>query len=128
MYKCTCVTFKPNNISCTNVTFKPYNISCTNVTFKPKNISCTNVTFTPNNISCTFKKKTWLLLKAKWTIFSDISWRFNEMMFTHFVLHQSSYLDFNRSNLLKQQSMERHVAPLCHIILLPSHSDFNLAP
>ena len=48
----------------------------------------------------------------------------NEMMMmelVHFVLDQQSTckLDFNSVNSLKQQSVDRHAAPLGHYILIP---------
>jgi hypothetical protein len=38
-----------------------------------------------------------------------------------FVLDQHAELDFYSASSLKQQSAGRHVAPLGHIILIPSH-------
>jgi hypothetical protein len=37
-------------------------------------------------------------------------------------------LDFYSASSLKQQSAGKHVAPLGHIILIPSHSLFVLVP
>jgi hypothetical protein len=51
------------------------------------------------------------------------------MMMSHevsFVLDQHAELDFYSAISLKQQSTNRHVAPLGHIILIPSQSDFSL--
>ena len=39
----------------------------------------------------------------------------------HIVLDQHAYLDLYSASSLKQQSADRHVAPLGHIILIPSH-------
>ena len=45
-----------------------------------------------------------------------------------FVLDQHAYLDFYSASSLKQQSADKHVAPLRHIILIPSQSVFALSP
>ena len=45
-----------------------------------------------------------------------------------FVLDQHAELDFNSAMSLKQQSEDRHVAPLGHMILIPSQSVFALTP
>ena len=45
-----------------------------------------------------------------------------------FVLDQHAELGFNSVSLLKQQSAGRHVAPLGHIILIPSQPVFALSP
>ena len=45
----------------------------------------------------------------------------------HFVLDQHAELDFYVPNSLKQQSVDRHVAPLGHIILIPSQPVFALS-
>ena len=45
-----------------------------------------------------------------------------------FVLDQHTELDFYSASSLKQQSMDRHVAPLRHIILIPSRPVFALSP
>jgi hypothetical protein len=47
---------------------------------------------------------------------------FNEMMM------RSALLDFHSASSLKQQSTDRHVAPLEHIILIRSQSVFALSP
>jgi hypothetical protein len=63
----------------------------------------------------------WLLLNAN----SAISWR-EQVNFqwddddVRFVLDQHAELDFYSASSLKQQSTNRHVAPLGHIILIPS--------
>jgi hypothetical protein len=41
----------------------------------------------------------------------------------HFVQDQHTYLDFYSTSSLKQQTEDRHVAPLGHIILI--NDDFN---
>ena len=43
-----------------------------------------------------------------------------------FVLDQHAYLDLYSASSLKQQSMDRHVAPLGHIILVLSQPVFLL--
>jgi hypothetical protein len=45
-----------------------------------------------------------------------------------FVLDQHTELDFNSASSLKQQSAGRHVAPLGHIILIPSQIVSALTP
>jgi hypothetical protein len=46
----------------------------------------------------------------------------------HIVLDQHAELDFYSASSLKQQSADRHVAPLRHIILIPSQPVFALSP
>jgi len=61
--------------------------------------------------------------------FSAISWR-EQVNFQwddgeiHFVLDQPAELDFYSASSLKQQSADRHVAPLGHIIMIPSQPVF----
>ena len=43
-------------------------------------------------------------------------------------LDQHAKLDFYSASLLKQQSVNRHVAPLGHIILIPSQPVCALSP
>ena len=45
-----------------------------------------------------------------------------------FVLEQHTELDFYSAGSLKQQSIDRHVAPLGHVILIPSQPVFALSP
>jgi hypothetical protein len=45
-----------------------------------------------------------------------------------FVLDQHADVDYYSASSLKQQSAERHVAPLGHIILIPSQQVFALTP
>jgi hypothetical protein len=45
-----------------------------------------------------------------------------------FVLDQHAELDLYSANSLKQHSTGRHVAPLGHIILIPSQPVFALFP
>jgi hypothetical protein len=66
---------------------------------------------------------------SEWVLFnansSAISWR-EQVNFqwdddeVRFVLDQHSQLDFYSASSLKQQSADRHVATLWHIILIPS--------
>jgi hypothetical protein len=64
---------------------------------------------------------------------SAISWR-EQVKFqwdddvVRFVLDQYAELDFYSANSLKQQFAGRHVAPLEHIILIPSQPVFALSP
>ena len=65
--------------------------------------------------------------------FSAISWR-EQVHFQsnndeiRFVLKQHPELDIDSASSLKQQSAGRHVAPLGHIILIPSQPVFALSP
>ena len=65
--------------------------------------------------------------------FSAISWR-EQVNFqwdddeVRFVLDQHAELDLYSASSLKQQSAGRHVAPLGHIILIPSQPVFALSP
>jgi hypothetical protein len=52
-------------------------------------------------------------------------WNDNEV---HFDLDQHAELEFYSASSLKQQSEGRHVAPLGHIILIPSQPVFALTP
>ena len=56
---------------------------------------------------------------------SYIWWDANDVSF---VLDQHTDLDFYSASSLKQQSTERHVAPLRHIILIPNQPVFTLTP
>jgi hypothetical protein len=77
----------------------------------------------------------WLLFNANSAIFSAISWR-EQVNFqwdddydeVRFVPDQAAELDFYNASSLKQQSAGRHVAPLGHIILIPSQPVFALSP
>ena len=66
-------------------------------------------------------------------VFAAISWR-EQVNFqwnddeVRFVLDQHAELNFNSVGSLKQQSVGRHVAPLGHIILIPSQPVFALSP
>jgi hypothetical protein len=55
----------------------------------------------------------------------NFQWEDDEV---RFVLDQHAELDFYSASSLKQQSAGRHVAPLGHIILIPSQPVFALTP
>ena len=44
------------------------------------------------------------------------------------LLDQHAELDFHSASSLKQQSAGRHIAPIGHIILIPSQPVFALSP
>ena len=75
----------------------------------------------------------WLLFNANSAIFQlyhgknklNFQWDDDEV---HFVLDQHALLDIYSATSLKQQSTDRHVAPLSHIILIPSQQVFALSP
>jgi hypothetical protein len=75
----------------------------------------------------------WLLFHANSAIVLDISWReqvnihwdYDE---TRFVLDQHTYLDLHSARSLGPQSVNRHVAPLGHIIMIPSQPVFAVSP
>jgi hypothetical protein len=50
------------------------------------------------------------------------------MIEIRYVLDQHALLDFYSANSLKQQSADGYVAPLRHIVLIPSQSVFVLSP
>ena len=70
---------------------------------------------------------------ANSAIFSAISWQ-EQVDFqcddgeVQFVLDQHAELDFHMASSLKQQSADRHIDPLGHIILIPSQLVFALSP
>jgi hypothetical protein len=55
----------------------------------------------------------------------NFQWEYDEV---RFVLDQHAELDVYSASSLKQQSAGRYVAPLGHIILIPSQSIFALSP
>ena len=65
--------------------------------------------------------------------FSIISWR-EQVTFwwdddeVRFVLDQYTWLDFYSASSLKQQSADRHVATVGHIIQIPRQPVFALSP
>ena len=74
----------------------------------------------------------WLLFDAKWAIFSSVMARTSYFQWNdgdvRFVLDQHAELDFFSASTLKQQSAGRHIAPLGHIILIPSQPVYALTP
>ena len=74
----------------------------------------------------------WLLFDAKWAIFSSVVARTSYFQWNdgdvRFVLDQHAELDFFSASTLKQQSAGRHIAPLGHIILIPSQPVYALTP
>ena len=73
------------------------------------------------------------IISEQFSNFSAISWG-EQATFqwdddeVHFVLDQHAELDFFGASSLKQQSAGRHVAPLEHIILIPSQPVVVLSP
>jgi hypothetical protein len=71
----------------------------------------------------------WLLYNANSAIFqlyhgkNNFQWGDDEV---GFVLDQHPELDFYSANSLKQQSVDRHVTQLGHIIPIPRHPVFAL--
>ena len=55
----------------------------------------------------------------------DFQWNEDEV---RFVLDQHAKLDLHSARSLKQQSADKHVTPLGHIILIPGHPFFALSP
>jgi hypothetical protein len=53
--------------------------------------------------------------------------RFSDDDEVRFVLDQQASLDFNSASSLKQQFLDRHVAPLGNIIVIPSQPVFALS-
>jgi len=60
-----------------------------------------------------------------WREHVNFQWDGDEI---HFVLDQQAWQDFYSTSSLKQQSADRHVAPLGHIILIRSQPVFALSP
>ena len=58
---------------------------------------------------------------------SEITFQWNDDK-VRFVLTQHAQLDFYSAISLKEHSTGRHVAPLGHIILIPSQQVFALSP
>ena len=67
----------------------------------------------------------WLLFNTKAAIFLlyqvNLQWKDDEV---RFVLDQQAELDFYNASLLEQQSTDKYIAPLGHIILNPSQPVF----
>jgi hypothetical protein len=74
-----------------------------------------------------------IVVYRQFSNFSAISWR-EQVNFqwdddeVRFVLDQHAGLDFYSASSLKQQSADRHVTPLGHIILIPGRPVFALSP
>ena len=67
----------------------------------------------------------WLLFNANsWQEQVNFQWDDDKVCF---VLDQHALLDFYSASSLKQQSMDRHVTPLWHIILIPNQPVFVLS-
>jgi hypothetical protein len=85
----------------------------------------------PNNYYLTTSER--VLLNANSAIFSAIFWREQVNLQwaddkVRFVLDQHAEFDLYSASSQKQQSAGRHVAPLGHIILIPSQPVFALSP
>jgi hypothetical protein len=61
-------------------------------------------------------------VSLQWLEQVNFQWDDDEV---YFVLDQHAEFDFYSANSLKQQSLGRHVAPLRHIILIPSQLHTN---
>ena len=64
-------------------------------------------------------------LAISWWEQVNFQWDDDEI---HFVLDQHSQLDFYGASSLKQQFVDRHVAPLGYIILILSQPVFAISP
>jgi hypothetical protein len=65
-----------------------------------------------------------VIFQLPWHEQVNFQWDDDEI---RFVLDQHAYLDFHSVSSLKQQFADRHVAPLGHIILIPSQPVFDLS-
>ena len=75
-------------------------------------------------------KSEWLLFNANFSVISwqeqvNFQWDDNDVCF---LLDQHAKLDFYSASSLRQQSADRHVAPLRHIILFLGQPVFALSP
>ena len=76
----------------------------------------------------------WLMLYAKSAIFQpfygekNVSFHAMMLMIARFVLEEHAWSDLYGVSSLKQQSADRHVVPLAHVILIPSKPVFALYP
>ena len=74
-----------------------------------------------------------IVVEGQFSICSAISWR-EQVCFqwndddVRFVLDQDVEFYFYSASSLKQQSAGKHVAPLCHIILIPTQPVYALSP
>jgi hypothetical protein len=64
----------------------------------------------------------WVVFNVQWET-RCIRWDDND---ASIVLDQHALLDLYSASLLKQQSVDRHVAPLGHISLIPNQPVFDL--
>ena len=78
-----------------------------------------------------YRVSEWLLFSAKWAIcqlyHDENKLHFNDMMMM-LICTRPTRLIGKSSSWLKQPSVGRHVAPLGHIILIPSQPVFSLTP
>jgi hypothetical protein len=86
-----------------------------------------------NRISINTPSEWVIVVSRQFSNFSAISWREQVNLQwddddARFVLDQHAELDFYSASSLKQQSTGRHVAPLRHVILIPSQPVFALSP
>ena len=86
----------------------------------------------PSQLATTIIVSEWVLLSANSAIFQlyhgENKLIFNEMMISSALfLDQHTELDFYSDSSLKQKSVDRYVAPLGHIIVIPSQPVFDLA-
>ena len=98
----------------------------------------TTFLFTDTQVSSWFEqliKSDCLLFNANSAIFSyriswqeQVSFQWDDDDKVYFVLEQHAELDFYSASSLKQQSTDKHVAPLGHIILIQSQQVFSLSP
>ena len=75
-----------------------------------------------------------IVVLCQLSIFSAVSWleqvnfQWDDDDEVRFVLDQHAKLDFYSASSVKQQCVDGHVAPLRHIILIPSQPFFTLSP
>ena len=89
-----------------------------------------HIDWKPIHFQRNFNKSEWVIVVYNFSAISsqeqvNFQWDDDEV---RFVLDQHAYLDFYSASSLKQQSADRHVAPLRHIILIPSQPVFALSP
>ena len=73
--------------------------------------------FTIEWVIVAYRKLSNVSLAISWREQVNFQWDDDEV---RFVLDQHAELDVHSASSLKQQSADRHVAPLGHIILIPS--------
>jgi hypothetical protein len=87
---------------------------------------CTVVLYTENKSTAvlyTGNKSTLVLYTGNKSTGEQVNFQWDDDE-VRFVLDQHAYLDLYSASSLKQQSMDRHVAPLGHIILVLSQPVF----